>query len=84
MSIMVRKRAGRREEFVTEKIVVSAMKSGASLSSARRIAKDIEGTLKEDSSSEDIRRMVLDKLDRENHQWASDWQIYDRAVKRRG
>lgn len=69
MAMMVQKRGGRREEFVVEKIVVSAMKSGATPSAARRIAKEIEMSIRDNSSSDDIRKTVLDKLASENHQW---------------
>ncbi|MEM4462518.1 MAG: ATP cone domain-containing protein, partial [Candidatus Bathyarchaeia archaeon] len=43
--ITVVKRDGRREEFIPEKIVVSCLKSGASLDSARKIAKIVEGRI---------------------------------------
>lgn len=83
MARMVTKRDGSRQEFIQEKIVVSAVKSGASPSSARRIAKEIESELSEEGSTEEIRRNVLQKLGRENKQWEQDWRTYDRAVKRR-
>ncbi len=80
---MIKKRNGQRQEFVVEKIVVSAVKSGAPPTSARRIAKEIEMSVKEGSSSDDIRKMVLDKMNSENRQWAEDWRRYDREVKKR-
>ena len=40
---IVTKRNGQREEFISEKIVVSAVKSGASPAVARKIAKEIGG-----------------------------------------
>ena len=83
MARMVVKRDGSRQEFIQEKIVASALKSGASASSARRIAKEIEAELPDEGSTEEIRRSVLQKLAHENKQWEQDWRMYDRAVKRR-
>ena len=83
MAKMVKKRDGSRQEFIQEKIVASALKSGASPGSARRIAKEIEAGLPDEGSTEEIRRDVLERLARENKQWEQDWRVYDRAVKRR-
>jgi len=83
MARMVTKRDGSRQEFIQEKIVVSALKSGASPQVARRIAKEVESELSEEGTTNDIRRNVLTKLARENKQWEQDWRTYDRAVKRR-
>lgn len=83
MARMVTKRDGSKQEFIQEKIVVSAIKSGASPDVARRIAKEVETELSPEGSTNDIRRNVLQKLARENKQWEQDWRMYDRAVKRR-
>jgi len=83
MARMVTKRDGSRQEWVSEKIVVSALKSGASPDVARRIAKELESEISEEGSTNDIRRSVLEKLARENKQWEQDWRTYERAVKRR-
>jgi len=83
MAKMIKKRDGSRQEFIQEKIVVSAIKSGASPDVARRIAKEVESGLREEASTSDIRRSVLERLGRENKQWEQDWRTYDRAVKRR-
>jgi len=83
MAKMIKKRDGSRQEFIQEKIVVSAIKSGASPDAARRIAKEVESGLREEASTSDIRRSVLERLGRENKQWEQDWRTYDRAVKRR-
>jgi 2-phosphoglycerate kinase len=83
MARMVTKRDGSKQEFIQEKIVVSAIKSGASPDVARRIAKEVETELTPEGSTNDIRRNVLQKLARENKQWEQDWRMYDRAVKRR-
>jgi len=83
MARMVKKRDGSKQEFIQEKIVVSAIKSGASAEVARRIAKEVESELSQEASTSDIRRNVLAKLARENKEWEEDWRMYDRAVKRR-
>ena len=83
MARMVTKRDGSKQEFIQEKIVVSAIKSGASPDVARRIAKEVETELSQEGSTMDIRRNVLEKLGRTNRQWEQDWRMYDRAVKRR-
>ncbi len=79
----VTKRNGQREEFISEKIVVSAIKSGAPPAVARKIAKEIESEIHDSVSATDLRGMVLRRLERENRQWAQDWRNYDRAVKKR-
>lgn len=79
----VKKRDGTTEDFVPEKIIVSALKSGASVAVARRIAKDVETGTKDQVATTEIRGMVLDRLGRENKTWEQDWRTFDRAVKRR-
>jgi transcriptional repressor NrdR len=83
MARMVKKRDGQMEEFIPEKVIVSALKSGASVAVARRIAKDVESQAREETPSEEIRRLVLSKLRQENPALEQNWQTYDRAVKRR-
>ncbi len=83
MAKMVRKRDGQLEEFVPEKVTVSALKSGASVAVARRIAKDVEAQSRDEIASSEIRRLVLSKLRQENPVLEQNWQTYDRAVKRR-
>lgn len=83
MARMVTKRDGSRQEFVSEKIIVSVIKAGGLPSSARRIAKEIESETSDNASTDEIRQNVLQKLGRENKQWEQDWRMYDRAVKRR-
>ncbi len=87
MPIVVVKRDGREEEFASEKIVVSCLKSGATLEVARKIAKIIEGRLLERGinrvTAKELTRMILELLKRENEEWYRNWIIFDRAVKRR-
>jgi len=85
--ITVVKRDGSREEFVPEKIVVSCLKSGATVEAARKIAKIVEAKLLEKGASEvsakELTRMILELLKKENEEWYKNWIIFDRAVKRR-
>ncbi len=83
MAKTVRKRDGSKEEFVPEKIVVSALKSGASVAVARKISRDVDSKVKDETSTSEIRGLVLERLKGENPQWEQDWRTYDRAVKRR-
>jgi transcriptional regulator NrdR family protein len=83
MAKSVKKRDGRLEEFVPEKVIVSALKSGASVAVARRIAKDVETQARDETPTSEIRSMVLSRLGREDPVLEQNWRTYDRAVKRR-
>ncbi len=74
---------GRREEFSREKIVVSCLKTGAPLQKAREIADKVEAALKFPAKTSDIRDMVLKELAAANKEWANNWYLYDKAVKKR-
>jgi len=80
---MVKKRNGQMEAFVPEKVVVSALKSGATIEYARTIAKDIERGTKEGITTQEIRGKVLAQLKSKNPDWEKNWLVYDKAVKRR-
>jgi transcriptional regulator NrdR family protein len=81
------KRDGSKEEFIPEKIVVSCLKSGATVEAARKIAKIVEAKLLEkgalEVSARELTRMILELLKKENEEWYKNWIIFDRAVKRR-
>lgn len=79
----ITKRDGRSEDFIYEKIVTSAVKSGSKVDVARNIAKQIEGSIKEGTSTKEIKQMVLEALSKENPNWEDNWLTYDRAVKKR-
>ncbi|MGC9114560.1 MAG: ATP cone domain-containing protein [Fervidicoccaceae archaeon] len=87
MGIKVIKRNGEKEEFITEKITVSILKTGAPPEVARKITKIIEGRLLEQGideiSTKDLMKMVLDLLKKESEEWYKNWLIFDAAVKRR-
>lgn len=80
---MLKKRDGRKELFVPEKIVVSAIKSGVPPDVARTIAQDIEKMAKEGITTEEIKIKVLSMLKSKNPEWERNWQVYDTAVKKR-
>jgi hypothetical protein len=81
--IMVKKRDGRKEVFIPEKIVVSAIKSGAPPDVARIIAQDIERTAKEGMTTKEIKTKTLHLLKSKNPEWERNWMVYDTAVKKR-
>lgn len=81
--IMVKKRDGRKELFIPEKIVVSAIKSGAPPDVARIIAEDIERTAKEGMTTQEIKTKTLQLLKSKNPEWERNWMVYDTAVKKR-
>jgi len=87
LAITVVKRNGSKEEFVPEKIVVSCLKSGATVEAARKIAKIVEAKLLEKEASEvsakELTRMILELLKKESEEWYRNWIVFDRAVKRR-
>lgn len=82
MSKKVIKKDGRIQPFVKEKIVVSAVKTGASLEVARKIADKIEKHPKEDIRTSWIRKQVLDELHIHNPDWPKRWYNYDKNIKR--
>ena len=81
--VKVMKRDGRSEDFIVEKAVVSAVKSGAPVGVARELAKKAEGRVHDGMSTKEINRMVLETLREKNPQWEKNWLTYDRAVKKR-
>ena len=82
MPKIVIKKDGRKEEFIPEKIVVSAIKTGATPQKARKIAKKIEKIDKEEIETKEIRSIVLDELKKENPVWHERWIAYDKQIKR--
>ena len=80
---MIKKRDGRKEPFVPEKIIVSAMKTGANPEYARVIAGEIEKNIKDGATTQDIRGKALAMLKFKNPEWERNWLVYDTAVKKR-
>ncbi len=82
MPKFVIKKDGRKEEFIPEKIVVAAVKSGAPPEEARKIAKKIESIEKEEIETSQIRSIVLEELKKVNPVWHERWVAYDKQIKR--
>ena len=82
MPKIVIKKDGRKEDFIPEKIVVSAIKTGASVDVARNIARKIESIEKEEIETKEIREIVLHELKSVNPVWHERWIAYDKGVKR--
>ncbi len=76
------KKDGRKEKFIPEKIVVSAIKSGAPPEKAREIAGKIGEIEKEEIETKEIRKIVLDELKATNPVWYERWVAYDKQIKR--
>lgn len=81
--IQIKKRDGRMEQFMPEKIIVSAVKSGATVEDARMIAKDVQADFPNGGSTQEIRTKVLAALGKKNSAWEKNWLMYDQAVKKR-
>ncbi|MDD1652540.1 MAG: ATPase [Methanomicrobiales archaeon] len=81
--VMVTKRDGRKESFIPEKVVVSALKAGATPDYARTIAQDVGRNAKEGISTQEIRIKVLSQLRAKDPAWEKNWLMYDAAVKKR-
>jgi len=82
MSQKVIKKDGRKEDFIREKIVVSALKTGASVDVARTIADKIKKETNKEVSTSKIRESVLHELHKHNPDWSKRWISYDKGVKR--
>jgi len=82
MSKKVIKKNGEEEQFIKEKIVVSAVKAGASVKVARNIAKQVEEDSEDELKTKWIREYVLNKLKYYNKEWHDNWKNYDERVKR--
>jgi transcriptional regulator NrdR family protein len=76
------KKDGGKESFIKEKIVVSAVKSGAPLKIARDIADKIDKHPKDEIKTSEIRKSVLDELTLHNPDLPKRWLSYDKSVKR--
>jgi len=79
----VTKRNGTTEEFIPEKIVVSILKVGAPVDVARQTAKDTQSKVEDNTSADEIRKIILEDLRKRKPQWEQDWLTYDRAVKKK-
>ena len=74
---------GRKEDFIKEKIIVSCLKCGATIEAAREIADKLEKNIKFPVKTTEIRDLVLKELAKKDKDWANNWYLYDKAVKKR-
>ena len=82
MSKIVIKKDGKKENFIKEKIVVCAVKSGAPVDLARDIANRVEQHPHDEVHTHEIRKSVLDELRIYNPDLPKRWLNYDKNVKR--
>ncbi len=76
------KKNGKKEPFIKEKIIVSAVKAGAPIEIARKIADKIEEHPEESIKTLWVRKKVLDELKYHNPDWPKRWLNFDKNVKR--
>ncbi|MFW9889417.1 MAG: ATP cone domain-containing protein [Candidatus Thorarchaeota archaeon] len=78
----VKKRDGSTEVFMPEKVVVSAVKSGAPYDTAKEIASSLSKRSESVLESREIREHVLSELRSRDAAAAADaWESYDREKK---
>jgi len=82
MPKLVIKKDGRKEQFIKEKIIVSAVKTGAPVEVARKIADEIEKNPDESIKTTWIKKHLLGKLELHNPDLLKKWYNYDKNVKR--
>ncbi len=76
------KRDGSKEPFIKEKIVASALKAGAAVNIARRIAREVEERSDPIISTANIRIYILDTMELHNPDVVKRWASYDKNIKR--
>ena len=79
MAKNVIKKDGRKEPFIKEKIIVSAVKTGAPVEIARKIADEIENHPDESIKTIWIRKHLLGKLELHNPDLPKRWLNYDKT-----
>ena len=76
------KRDGTTQEFIKEKVVVSAIKTGAPPDIARKIADELDTHPEESIRTSYIKQHVLKKLKLHNPELPKRWYNYDKNIKR--
>ncbi|NHI84332.1 MAG: ATPase [Candidatus Thorarchaeota archaeon] len=80
MHMEVRKRDGSTEIFMPEKVVVSAVRSGAPYETAKEIASSLSKRSERAIESKEIRSYVLSELRSRDAEKAADaWESYERT-----
>lgn len=82
--MIVKKKGGKKEQFVKEKIVVAIMKSGGKAETARAIARDVETELtsKVVVTSEKLKSEILKRLKQKDAKAYRAWLAYNKKSKR--
>jgi len=75
------KQDSRKEIFIPEKIIVSALKAGAKPESARKAAIYIEGTIGDETDTSEIKRIVFEKLSKNYPDLKRNWLNYEKIKK---
>ncbi len=81
--IRIKKMDGSLEIFDKEKLIRAITATGAPREVAIEIADKVEKKIRKGVSTAEIRRMVLDELEKRNPEWSDNWLFYDRIVKKR-
>lgn len=79
MAVSVVKKSGEEEDFQRQKIVESCISCGAPRDVAEKIGDEIENSIEEKASTEEIRSMVLEKLGNIRQEWADSWKEYEES-----
>lgn len=78
MSKKVIKKDKREEDFIPEKIVVSTLKAGAKPDSARKVAVYIEGNTKDKIDTDEIKRIIFERLSKEHPDLKNKWLEFEK------
>lgn len=85
--IKVKKKDGRIEDFIIEKIVVSILKSGTDIHVARKIAYIILGKILEVNkkiiSTKELSKMILKLLKKEDSKAYRNWLFFSKHFKKK-
>lgn len=85
--IKVKKRDGKLEDFIIEKIVVSLLRSGADIHTARRIAYIVLGKIlernKKEISTKELTNQILKLLKKEDKNAYKNWIIFNKYLKKK-
>ncbi|MEM5882108.1 MAG: ATP cone domain-containing protein [Candidatus Aenigmatarchaeota archaeon] len=84
-NIKVKKKDGRIEDFVIEKIVVSILRSGADIETSRKIAYMTLGKIleknKKEITTKELTKIILDLLKKEDKLAYKNWLMFNKYLK---
>jgi len=85
--IKVKKRDGRLEDFIIEKIIVGLLRSGANIHTARKIAYIVLGKIleknKKEVSTKELANQILKLLKKEDKNAYKNWIIFNKYLKKK-